>query len=156
MTSMKHTEMGKWTSRFEATGSKVSMEGLLRKAGTKPMVVRIPPATLFEPNGGGVQKKVVTDGTTVDLTNSRRAAYKAAVACSDLHLSVPSEGDRFAVARLPDRKAEVVKFFPVANRAGVSYETKQAGVWIVTDDANYNGLPNPCGWFPRRRSKSHQ
>lgn len=118
-----------------------------RKAGTKPMVVRIPPGTLFEANSGGVQNMVVTDGTTVDLTTSRSAAFTAAVACSDLHLSVPGEGDRFAVGRLPERKAEVVKFFPVANRAGVSYETKQAGVWIVTDDANYNGLGILVGGF---------
>jgi hypothetical protein len=118
-----------------------------RKAGTKPMVVRIPPGTLFEANSGGVQNMVVTDGTTVDLTTSRSATFTAAVACSDLHLSVPGEGDRFAVGRLPARKAEVVKFFPVANRAGVSYETKQAGVWIVTDDANYDGLGILVGGF---------
>jgi len=120
---------------------------LTRKAGTKPMVVRIPPGTLFEANGGGVQNMVVTEGTTVDLTVSRSANFIAAVACSDIHLSVPGEGDRFAVGRLPARKAEVVKFFPVANRAGVSYETKQAGVWIVTDDADYGGLGILVGGF---------
>jgi hypothetical protein len=118
-----------------------------RRPGSGPMIVRIPPGTLFEAGSGGVQNMVVTEGTSVDLTTSTGATFTAAVACSDLHLSVPGEDDRFRVARLPARKAEVVKFFPVAERAGASYETKQAGIWIVTDDANYEDLGILVGGF---------
>lgn len=118
-----------------------------RRAGSAPLKIKILPGTLFGANSGSVQNMVVTDGMTVDLTRARSATFKASVACTDLHLSVPGESDSFTVEQLPDRKAEIVKFFPIANRAFASYETKQAGVWIVTDDADYRALGILVGGF---------
>jgi hypothetical protein len=111
-----------------------------RTAGARPMIVRIPAGTLFIPNGSGVQNMVVTQGTSVNLLASRSASFRAAVACTDIHRSVPTGADRFEVGELPEQKKDVLKLFPVAAKAGASYEVEQAGIWIVTDDANYNGL----------------
>lgn len=111
-----------------------------RKAGTGPMILRIPPGTVFTPHSGGVQNMVVTSGTTVSLVGRRSGAFTAAVACSDIKLDVPSSDDRFEVGVLPERKRGVLKLFPVATAAGASFEVKQAAVWIVTDNADYDKL----------------
>jgi hypothetical protein len=111
-----------------------------RKAGAKPMIVQIPAGTLFIPNGSGVQNMVVTRGASVNLTVSPSASFTTAVACTDIHRAVPTGTDRFEVGELPEQKKDVLKLFPVAAKAGASYEVEQAAIWIVTDDANYNGL----------------
>jgi hypothetical protein len=125
------------------------VEGVIRRRpGTRPIRILISPGTLFGADSGSVQNMVVTDGSQVDLAASRSGSFRASVACSDLHLNVPGENDSFTVDKLPDRKMEVLKVFPVANRIGVSHEVKQAAVWMVTDDANYRDLGILVGGFP--------
>jgi hypothetical protein len=89
-----------------------------RRAGSPRMVVRIPPGTLFEAGSGGVQNMVVTEGTSVDLTTAASAAFTAAVACSDLHLSVPGQEDNFKVAQLPPSESRSRKVLPSCRTSG--------------------------------------
>ena len=60
------------------------------------------------------------------------------VACANLHKAVPGTSDRFEIVESPDQD-ELRLLLPVLERS-VSYNVKQAAIWIITDNADYDDL----------------
>src|SRR5258708_363160 len=57
---------------------------------------------------------------------------------------VPTEENQFIVEASP-KQQELQVLLPLANSAGGSFETVQAAVWIITDNADYEGLGTLVG-----------
>jgi hypothetical protein len=60
-------------------------------------------------------------------------------ACANRPKDIPSGDDTFTVQRSP-KQAELMKLMPALDKAHVSKATRQAAVWIITDNADYNDL----------------
>ena len=73
------------------------------------------------------------------LTTEGWLGISVSAACANRPRDIPGSGDSFTVRRSPHQK-ELARLIPVLGRAGVSYATRQAAVWIVTDDASYSDL----------------
>jgi len=110
-----------------------------RRAGSPPTIVRIPTGTLFASGSGSVQSMVATEPATADLSSTLSTVISVAVACANMHLGVPDSDDTFTVQRAPNQ-AELQTVLPVIARANPEYAVRQAAVWIITDDADYDDL----------------
>jgi len=110
-----------------------------RRAGSNPMLVTVPPGTLFASNSGGVQNMVAVGSATADLTAALSASVSVAVACANMHLDVPGAENTFTVQRAPNQK-ELQAVVPALHRGGAGYTVTQAVVWIITDNAEYDDL----------------
>jgi hypothetical protein len=60
-------------------------------------------------------------------------------ACANRPEGIPGSDDTFTVQRSP-HQAELARLMPVLDKANVDTETRQAAVWIVTDNADYADL----------------
>lgn len=112
----------------------------LRKTASGPLDVLIPAGTYFTCDEPAVQNMV----STVDVTVSMGQGFleKPAVipvACANHSLKIPGKHDSFVITR-PANMEELEKLTAILNRKNISYHTKQAAVWIVTDDASYDDL----------------
>jgi hypothetical protein len=125
----------------KVTGSGIEqVDGTVtRPEGSPPMKLGIPVGMLFVAGSGGVQNMVTINPTIVDLTQSRTAQFSVAVACSNMELAIPGVNDQFTVAPAPKQR-ELQTLLPVIHQAGVAFDTTQAAVWIVTDNADYEEL----------------
>jgi len=81
----------------------------------------------------GTSEKIIT------LKDNELHTIEVPVACANHRRSIPHSDDSFYIKRSPNDK-DLQKLMPVLNEANVSSKIKQAAVWIVTDDANYNDL----------------
>jgi hypothetical protein len=104
-----------------------------------PITLRIPVGTFFVSASESAQNMVTTAESKASLTSDEWTWISADTACANRPRGVPSNSDKFSVQRSPNQK-ELEKLMPVLDKAGVSYETLQAAVWIVTDDASYDDL----------------
>lgn len=111
----------------------------IRRVVSYPLSVRIPVGTFFVSSRRSAQDMVATSETKTRLTNSDWITVYPAVACANRPKDIPGTNDTFSVARSPNQ-AELVRLMPVLDRAKVGTYTRQAAVWIVTDNANYDEL----------------
>lgn len=110
-----------------------------RPARSEPMLLTIPIGTLFVAGSGGVQNMVTVSPTTVDLRRTRVAGFAVAVACSNIDLDIPTGEDEFSVEESPEQE-DLQTLLPTIRRGRASFAVTQAAVWIITDDADYEGL----------------
>jgi hypothetical protein len=108
-----------------------------------PLIVRIPIGTFFESNTA-VQNMVATAETRIWLSSSLLipAEWKSVVvraACANRTRPIPEKHSFFTVQHSAIQQ-ELAQLLPALERAGADLETRQAAVWIVTDNANYNDL----------------
>ena len=73
------------------------------------------------------------------LTDDEWQSFYVAAACANRPLAIPTGEDRFAVRRSP-QQADLVRLVARLDETGVGYTTRQAAVWVVTDDASYSDL----------------
>jgi hypothetical protein len=66
-------------------------------------------------------------------------SFSVPAACANRLKKVPDSNDNFAITRSPQQE-ELKILMPVLNKANVNISIKQAAVWIISDDADYNDL----------------
>lgn len=141
---------------IEAEGSGISSLSLK----IKPKVdfnikVTIPAGTFFPANRGSSQSMVSTKRITIELeakpgidieieSDSKPSSdgwthVNVPVACANLHKAIPGSGDTFEVERSPNQE-ELEKLMPILDAEDASYPVKQAAIWIITDNADYDDL----------------
>ncbi|WP_334110833.1 hypothetical protein [Thermodesulfitimonas autotrophica] len=109
----------------------------LRRLVNRPVAVKIPPGTFFVAAGSSVQNMVATEETTVTLADDEWSSVAVPAACANMYRNIPGEGDAFQIASSPAKK-DLEKLAPFL--AQEDYPVRQAAVWIVTDDADYDDL----------------
>lgn len=84
----------------------------------------------------------------VELAGEEWTTISVPAACANRSKHIPGRSDTFAIRRSP-QQAELAILMPFLDKANVDYSTRQAAVWIVTDDADYDDLgiliPGPGG-----------
>ena len=104
-----------------------------------PLTVRIPVGTYFVSANQSSQNMVTTEESRIHLAAVDWEDVSPEAACANRPRDIPSSDDRFTVQRSP-HQAELAKLIPILEKAGVSYAVRQAAVWIVTDNADYDDL----------------
>jgi hypothetical protein len=129
----------------EAKGSGISnMELKIKPKIDLNIKVSIPPGTFFRANSGSSQNMISTKGLTVKLEvepgfDIEWTQVDVPVACANMHKAVPESSDTFEVERSPNQD-ELEKLLPILDAENVSDSVKQAAIWIITDNADYNDL----------------
>jgi hypothetical protein len=104
-----------------------------------PFTIRIPVGTYFVSANQSSQNMVTTAESKQTLTTDSWVSLSPAVACANRPRDIPGSKDSFSVQRSPHQE-ELARLMPVLDKAGVPYATRQAAVWIVTDNASYADL----------------
>ncbi|AVD71674.1 hypothetical protein [Desulfobulbus oralis] len=124
----------------QATGSgimKVSVR--LRKRVPYPLTVHIPVGTFFVAAKTSSQNMVTTSASRILLTTDEWNTVSPDAACANRPKDIPGDSDRFTVRRSPQQR-ELARLMPVLEQARVDKATRQAAIWIVTDNASYEDL----------------
>lgn len=103
------------------------------------LTVRIPVGTYFVSANTSSQNMVTTAESTIHLSSEEWQDVSPEAACANRPRDTPESDDNFAIQRSP-HQAELAKLMPILDKAGVNTETRQAAVWIVTDNADYDDL----------------
>lgn len=104
-----------------------------------PVYVRVPVGTFFVSRNSSSQNMVATEERSLTLTEDDWASLSMPAACANRPRDIPGDRDSFRVQRSP-QQAHLARLMPVLDKAGVSYAVRQAAVWIVTDNADYEDL----------------
>ena len=116
----------------------------------RTLKVKIPPGTFFVPRNPSVQGMVATSGKEVELEAEGDADFDLPAACANRTRSIPSVDDSFDVTQSP-QQYELVRLMPRLARAGADELVRQAAIWIITDNANYDDLGILVDSFTRTR-----
>jgi hypothetical protein len=111
----------------------------IRRKVNYPVTVQVPVGTYFVSANPSAQNMVSTAQRKITLSSSTWNSLYVPAACANRPKDIPDSGDRFTIMRSPDRE-ELVQLMPVLNKATVETPVKQAAVWIITDNADYDDL----------------
>lgn len=103
------------------------------------LTARIPVGTYFVSANTSSQNMVTTAASRIRLDTEDWQDVSPDAACANRPRDIPGSDDKFTVQRSP-HQAELAKLMPVLDKAGVDTETRQAAVWIITDNADYDDL----------------
>ncbi len=103
------------------------------------VTVNVPIGTYFVAHSSSSQNMVSTNAEKTVLTDNEWHGLNVDAACANRTLDVPHGDDSFTIQRSPNQQ-ELVKLTKTLESRDVDSEVKQAAVWIVTDDADYDGL----------------
>jgi len=124
----------------ESHGSGIESVSLrVRRRVPRALTVNIPVGSFMVSANPSAQNMVTTSSAVVRLNNDEWYDVSPAAACANRPLDIPGDEDKFAVQRSPHQQ-ELARLMPVLGQAGADTETRQAAVWIVTDDADYDDL----------------
>lgn len=104
-----------------------------------PVVLRIPVGTFFVSSSESAQNMVMTAESKYTLRSDGWESLSPSVACANRPRDIPGSSDSFTVQRSPNQ-AELKVLMPLVEKAGVGFAVRQAAVWIVTDNADYDDL----------------
>jgi hypothetical protein len=82
---------------------------------------------------------VSTEEVAIRLGDYVWRHVSVSVACANRTKTIPREGDTFSIRRSP-RQKDLANLMPLLDRSDLTFETRQAAVWIVSDDASYSDL----------------
>jgi len=111
----------------------------IRRLMPRALLVRVPAGTFFVPADKSSQNMVATDESRIEIGGDGWTTLDVPVACANRSRKIPGEKETFTVERSP-RKADLAKLMAWLDKADTGYPTKQAAVWIVSDDATYDDL----------------
>lgn len=124
----------------QATGRGIEEVSVrIRKLVPYSLTVRIPVGSFFVSANPSAQNMVTTAESKVRLTSNEWTSVSPDAACANRPRDIPGGDDAFTVQRSP-HQAELARLMPVLDKARVDSETRQAAVWIVTDNADYSDL----------------
>ncbi len=116
-----------------------SVSVAIRRRTAEPIDLRIPVGSFFVSARTSAQNMVATSTSEISLTDYDWHTVSVPAACANRPRDIPGQKDTFTIRRSP-QQAELARLMPLLDRARVDYETRQAAVWIVTDNANYADL----------------
>ncbi|OAM90700.1 hypothetical protein OH491_02830 [Termitidicoccus mucosus] len=111
----------------------------LKKMTPWPLEVLIPAGTYFVCDNPEAQDMVSTEDVPVVLEEADYWNPRIPVACASRPKKIPEATDVFSIGSLPD-DAELKCLMTVLKGKDAPYATKQAAIWIVTDNAGYDDL----------------
>ncbi|MDD5705060.1 MAG: hypothetical protein PHR35_03985 [Kiritimatiellae bacterium] len=111
----------------------------VRRLTADALAVSVPVGSFFVSSRASAQNMVATSASSITLLDDDWHDLSVAVACANRPLAIPGANDSFTIVRSP-HQAELELLMPVLERAQADYGTRQAAVWIVTDDATYAEL----------------
>jgi hypothetical protein len=111
----------------------------IRRLVAYPLAVRIPVGTFFVSVDPSAQNMVTTVQSKARLRTDEWDSVYVDAACANRPRNIPGSSDRFTVQRSP-QQVQLARLMPILAKAGVDPETRQAAVWIVTDNADYGDL----------------
>jgi len=111
----------------------------IRRLVDYPVTVLVPVGSFFVSANTSVQNMVATAESRTTLSGSDWQTISVSAACANRPRDIPGGSDRFTVQRSPQQK-ELAALMPVLNKANANMATKQAAVWIITDNAGYGDL----------------
>jgi WD40 repeat protein len=125
--------------RVTINGDSIRRLGMrIEKTTSQPLDIIVPAGTYFVCNNRSAQNMV-------SLRDVRRTLEKDStslsipVACANKPKDIPTSKDGFTIGSLPNAE-ELKKLTALLGTKNLSYEINQAAVWIVTDNASYDGL----------------
>jgi hypothetical protein len=125
---------------IEAWGNDIwSVDLRVRKLVPYPLTVRIPVGTFFSAANASRQNMIATAATEIRLETGDWKRDSVDAACANRLRVIPNHDDSFTIER-SSHEAELAKLMPLLNKPWIDPATKQAAIWIVTDDADYNDL----------------
>ena len=116
-----------------------SVDVSVRRLVPHPVTVRIPVGTFFVARNKSSQNMVTTAETIKTLRTENWTDLSTSAACANRPRDIPGSEDSFTVRRSPFQ-AELNKLVVELDRESAPYDVKQAAVWIVTDNADYDDL----------------
>jgi hypothetical protein len=115
------------------------MDVKIRRLVSYAVNVRIPVGSFFVSKNPEVQNMVATAEKKMRLTNGNWQDISIPAACANLPKDIPGSGDKFSIQQSPDQ-AELAQLIPTLDKANASILVKQAAVWIVTDNVDFDDL----------------
>jgi hypothetical protein len=103
------------------------------------LTVHIPVGTFMVSANASAQNMVTTAAAVIRLETDQWHDVSPKAACANRPLDIPGSEDKFTIQRSPHQD-ELARLMPVLGEAGADTETRQAAVWIITDDADYDDL----------------
>jgi hypothetical protein len=116
-----------------------SMTIKVRRTIPEPVEVLITAGTYFFSHDTSVQNMITTSRSQRVLNADNWVTMDVDVACANRARSVPGTTNSFEVLRHPFR-SDLVRLMREVENSTVDFPTKQAAVWIVTDNASYADL----------------
>ncbi len=127
---------------IETQGSGIqNVQVRMRSLVPYPITVRIPVGSYFVSSRQSSQNMITTAESRVRLTGDGWRSVSVSAACANMPRDIPGSEDTFTIQRSPHQE-ELARLIPVLDKAGVNFATRQAAVWIVTDNASYSDLGN--------------
>jgi hypothetical protein len=124
----------------EISGGDITYVNLrIRRLVPYPVNVLVPVGSFFVSENPSAQNMVATGEKKVRLTAGNWQNVSMPVACANRPKDIPGSSDKFGVQRSPNQE-ELAQLMPALNKSGASTTVKQAAVWIITDNADYDDL----------------
>jgi sulfatase modifying factor 1 len=111
----------------------------VRKLVSYSMTVQVPLGSYFVSQSILTQNMVTTAKRNIILTDSLWQTVSIPAACANMTRLVPEDYIAFTISRSPPI-SELTQILPYLDSLNFDFATRQAAVWIITDDANYNDL----------------
>ncbi|MDR0560096.1 MAG: WG repeat-containing protein [Prevotellaceae bacterium] len=124
--------------RFSAQGSSINSSYMeVENLTDMNLYLTVPCGTYLSANSSSYQNMILTSPEDIQLSPKQKYSKYVNTACMNMHRDIPSENSGFGVGQHNDSHllSKVIKLLDDGN---YSYPVKQAAVWIVTDDANYD------------------
>jgi hypothetical protein len=124
----------------EVSGSNIEQVSLhLLNLTDESIRVFVPAGTFFAANNAGAQSMVATGGDYIDLDGRQARSALIAAACANLPLNIPDSSTSFTISQTAPQP-DLARVAPLLSRDSIPYSVRQAAVWIVTDNADYDDL----------------
>jgi hypothetical protein len=124
----------------EISGGDITYVNLrIRRLVPYPVSVRVPVGSFFVSENPSAQNMVATGEKKVRLTSESWQSVQMPAACANRPKDIPGSSDKFGVQRSPNQE-ELAQLMPALNKSGTGTTVKQAAVWIITDNADYDDL----------------
>jgi hypothetical protein len=124
----------------EIAGGNITYVNLrVRRLVPEVVNVTIPAGSFFVSDNPAAQNMVATAEKKTRLTTDGWVSISMPAACANRPKDIPDGNDKFRVQRSPNQD-ELTRLMPALGKSNATILVKQAAVWIVTDDADFDDL----------------
>ena len=116
-----------------------SIQVKLRKLVKHSLSFEIPIGAYFVSGNASSQNMVSTASRLIRLNSNQWQTFSLPAACANRPKDIPSDSDTFTYQTLSNQ-GELVKLMARIKKVQPLYVVKQAAVWIVTDDADFQDM----------------
>ncbi len=104
-----------------------------------PLPFNVPLGTFFTAGNPSSQNMVSIAPRLLTLANAKWLSIAIPTACANMMRKIPKTNDRFTAGLLPDH-SDLFKVIRVLHSSNATPDVVQAAVWIITDNATFDGL----------------